>query len=150
MNSIIFPTICLNNSKKLAELWIQCTVWRRGSCEARGYSLALMMSRDGGWAEAEVVSFTVIFSRIKTRCWSCVVERWTWRKYEWWESCKRWRTYSVRSVFFIMEHRCWIKQRNEQSVQSQKTDKSQYMIHNTRQRQNRASQGAVLSHPHYL
>lgn len=65
MNSIIFPTICLNNSRKIAELWIKCTVWRRGSCEARGYSLALMMSGDGGRAEAEVVSSTVIFSRIK-------------------------------------------------------------------------------------
>lgn len=65
MNSIIFPTICLNNSGKIAELWIKCTVWRTGSCAARGYSLALMMSGDGGRAEGEVVSFTVIFSRIK-------------------------------------------------------------------------------------
>lgn len=65
MNSIIFPTICLNNSGKITELWIKCTVWRTGSCAARGYSLALMMSGDGGRAEGEVVSFTVIFSRIK-------------------------------------------------------------------------------------
>lgn len=65
MNSIIFPTICLNNSGKIAELWIKCTVWRRGSCAARGYSLALMMSGDGGWVEGEVVSVAVIFWRIK-------------------------------------------------------------------------------------